>query len=304
MSQNDRQPSSSPPRRPRWRDDDDVPLSALRSQRKRGRRKLRVLAGVVLSYAAAGAKGAVQGQLLDFLKSKSIEELNSLSSQLFSSVLADGSSSGGPRLSFVNGAWIDQSLFFKPNFKKTSDEFYRACSTQVDFQNKPDEAGIEVNNWADNETNGLIKDLIPPGAVDQSTRLILANALEWQYISVYEGYRVLRLPYKQGKKQSRSFSMYVYLPDDPHNDLSDVVEKISSQPEFVNRHLPRKQVPVGDFLVPKFKVSYGIEASRILKSLGLILPFTSGFTDMGSEDVFVSQVFHKSFIKVNEKGME
>lgn len=73
---------------------------------------------VVLSMIAAGAKGYNQDEMLNFLKSKSIYELNSLASNVVPLVFADGSPSGGPRLSFANGVWIDESVSIKPSFKK------------------------------------------------------------------------------------------------------------------------------------------------------------------------------------------
>ncbi|PNX61150.1 serpin-ZX-like protein, partial [Trifolium pratense] len=103
----------------------------------------------------------------------------------------------------------------------------------------------EVNLWAENETNGLIKNLLPPESVDSLTRFIFANALyfkgEWeeefdtsdtkdydfhllsgnsvkvpfmsssndQFISVFDGFKVLRFPYKQGEDE-RQFSIYFF----------------------------------------------------------------------------------------------
>jgi serpin B len=41
----------------------------------------------------------------------------------------------------------------------------------------------EVNLWAEKETKGLIKDILPPESVDNLTKLIFTNALyfkgEW-----------------------------------------------------------------------------------------------------------------------------
>lgn len=91
---------------------------------------------VALGLIAAGSSGESRRQLLSFLKSNSIDDVNSLSSQLATVVFADGSSSGGPLLSFANGVWVDQSLPLKPAFKKTVDNVYKAASNQVDFQNK------------------------------------------------------------------------------------------------------------------------------------------------------------------------
>lgn len=132
---------------------------------------------VLLALIASGSKGPTQDQFLSFLKSASTHDLNSLSSQLVNGVFADGGPSGGPRISFANAVWVDQSLHFKPSFKEIVDDVYKAASDRVDFQNKPDEVTNEVNGWVRKETNGLIREILPRGSVDGTTRLILANAL-------------------------------------------------------------------------------------------------------------------------------
>ncbi|KAL6982836.1 hypothetical protein U1Q18_016229 [Sarracenia purpurea var. burkii] len=298
---------------------------------------------VVLSLVAAGSKGPTLDQLLSFLKSKSADDLNSLTSQFITLVLADGGPRGGPRLSFANGVWIDQSLPLKPSFKHVVDTVYKSASNHVDFQTKAVEATNEVNSWAEKETNGLIKEVLPSGSVDSSTRLILANALyykgEWnekfdasktkdhdfhllngssvqvpfmtskkkQLVSAFDGFKVLGLPYKQGEDKRR-FSMYFFLPD-AKDGLPALWEKVSSESVFLDRHLPYQEVEVGDFRVPKFQISFGFEASKVLKGLGLVLPFSGeGLTEMVDSpvgrDLYVSSIFHKSFIEVNEEGTE
>lgn len=202
----------------------------------------------------------------------------------------------------------------------------------------------EVNSWAEKETNGLIKELLPSGSVDGSTRLILANALyfkgAWnekfdasktrdsnfyltdgssvqvpfmaskkkQFLRAFDGFKVLTLPYKQGEDKRR-FAMYFFLPDD-RNGLQSLVEKLGSESGFIDRHLPLQEVEVGEFRIPKFKISFELEASKVLKELGLVLPFT-GEGDLSEmvdsphgQDLYVSSIFHKSFIEVNEEGSE
>ncbi|XVE69992.1 hypothetical protein DITRI_Ditri10aG0036000 [Diplodiscus trichospermus] len=270
--------------------------------------ELGVLAAVD-SRVAQLDRGWLQGptlhQLLSFLKSKSNDQLSSFSSELLSLVFADGSSVGGPRLSFANGVWIDKSLPLKPSFKQIVNNVYKATSNQVDFQTKAVQVAGEVNLWAEKETNGLIKQVLPPGSIHSLTRLIFANALyfkgAWneafdssktkdhdfhlingssvkvpfmtsykdQNIGVYDGFKVLGLPYKQGG-DNRHFSM-----------------------------------------IPRFKISFGFEASEVLKGLGLVLPFSDiggGLTEMVDSPVgqklYVSSIFQKSFIEVNEQGTE
>ncbi|PON99181.1 Serpin family [Trema orientale] len=299
---------------------------------------------VVLSLIAAGSKGPTLDQLLSFLKAKSSDQLNSFASELVAVVFADGSSGGGPRLSFANGSWVERSLPLKPSFKQVVGTSYKATLNQVDFQTKAAEVTGEVNAWAEKETSGLIKEVLPPGSVDSTTKLIFANALyfkgAWsaqfdasetkdhdfhllngssvkvpfmtskkkQVISAYDGFKVLALPYKQGEDKRR-FSMYFFLPD-AKDGLPALVDKVGSQSGFLERHLPRQQVKVGDFRIPRFKISFGFKASNTLKGLGLVLPFSGegGLSEMVDspvgQNLYVSDIYHKSFIEVNEEGTE
>ncbi|PRQ18677.1 putative Serpin family protein [Rosa chinensis] len=246
---------------------------------------------VVLSMIVAGTKGHTQEKLLRFLKSKSIDELNDLASNVVPLVFADGSSSGGPRLSFANG---------------------------------PEEVRCEVNSCAVKETNGCIKEIIPEGLVTSYTELILANALyfkgawdqdfnapkaQWknfhllngssirapfmtslkdQYISAFDGFKVLKLPYKQGGDYDRRFSMLVF----------------SSESGFIDGYIPHREVSVGRFFIPKFKISARFDAVDVLKPLGLSLK-DGDFTEMVEDmNLRLDKILHKSFIEVNEEGTE
>ncbi|XVF63975.1 hypothetical protein PTKIN_Ptkin09bG0130000 [Pterospermum kingtungense] len=296
---------------------------------------------LILSKIAAGSNGATLDQLLCFLKSKSNDHLSSFSSEIITAILTDGNPVGGPLMSFANGVWIDKSLPFKPSFKQILDTVYMVASNQVDFQNQADKVLSEVNLWAEKKTNGLIKEVLPPESVDKDTRLIFANALyfkgawnepfdasktkdqdfhlingssvkvpfmtsrEDQIIGVYDGFKVLRLPYKQGE-YNRRFSMYIFLPG-AKDGLKTLVEKITSESGSLELYLPSRKVKVGEFRIPRFKISFGFEASEVLKGLGLELLFLcGGVTEMvdSAEDqmMYISGIFHQSFIEVNEEG--
>ncbi|XP_074282507.1 serpin-ZX-like [Silene latifolia] len=371
---------------------------------------------VILGLIAAGSSGSTRDELLSVLGSNSIDDLNKLFSKIVPLVFADGTTSGGPRLRFANGVWVDESLPFKPEFKRVVEDLYKASCTQVNFAGnnahnkknkaesegnkeertrteteddlnetedsesskslvltskgkrrarrreerrqkrriierslnsngtKADEVASEVNSWAEKQTGGLIKDLLPPGSVDNMTRLIFANALyfkgEWnqkfdrseteendfhlldgtsvkvpfmtsykkQFIRTCHGFKVLELPYKQGKDKRRQFSMIFLLPN-KKDGLLALSEKVASKPGFLDKHLPTEKVKVGDFRLPRFKISFGFEASKVLKGLGINLAFSGGdLTEMvdspEAEDLYVSNIFHKAFIKVNEEGTE
>ncbi|XP_035846045.1 serpin-ZX-like isoform X2 [Helianthus annuus] len=267
----------------------------------------------LLSLLAAGSKDQTLDQLLTFLKADTTDNLKSLYSQLVSSILADGSPTGGPKLSFANAVWVHKTLTLKPSFKQVVDTVYKGVCEQADFKEAV-EVAREVNSWAKKETNGLIKEVITAkegkNGVKNGTMIILANAIyfkgTWsqqfntsltkerdfhllngnkvkvpfmtssknQFVREYDGFKVLGLPYAQGQDK-RNFTMYCYLSD-AKDGLPSLVKKMSSTSDFFERHTPRVKEKVGEFFIPKFKIEFGFKASGMLKELGLVLPFGVG----------------------------
>ncbi|WJX41308.1 hypothetical protein P8452_28678 [Trifolium repens] len=227
-----------------------------------------------------------------------------------------------------------------------------------------DETIEEINLWAERNTNGLIKTILRRGTLDHTTKLVIANALYFKgtwdekfdplktkeydfhfhngnsikvpfitstkdkFISVFDDFKVLGLPYKQGNgfirdfeamkkilglpykqdKDKRQFSMYFFLPD-TKDGLSFLIKKLASESKFLEHMFPSKKVRVGNFRIPKFKISFELETSNVLKELGVVLPFYPGslkkmVESPASQDLSVSNIFHKSFIEVNEEGTE
>ncbi|CAM8998626.1 unnamed protein product [Rhodiola kirilowii] len=210
-----------------------------------------------------------------------------------------------------------------------------------------EEVITDVNSWASEKTNGLIKDILPAGSVDpDSTKLILTNAIYFkglwtesfdaaetkrhpfhlltgrsvrapfmtshanQYVAEFDGFKVLKLPYQKGKDK-RQFSMYIFLPN-ATDGLPALAEKLSSETGFLDEHIPRTKVKLDKFLIPKFKMAFGFKAKKVLEDLGLVSLFdegSKGLTEMvylppGEDGLCVSEIFHKSFIEVNEQGTE
>ncbi|KAL6203066.1 hypothetical protein ACLB2K_026770 [Fragaria x ananassa] len=116
-------------------------------------------------------------QLLSFLNSKSIAELNSLVGDLVASVLVDSPTRGWPRLNFTNGVWVDESEPLDESYKKVVLDSYKAALNHVDFKTNPEQVRSQVNAWVKKETKGLIPQILPPGSIKTETSLICANAL-------------------------------------------------------------------------------------------------------------------------------
>ncbi|RWW02250.1 hypothetical protein GW17_00033822, partial [Ensete ventricosum] len=181
--------------------------------------------------------------------------------------------------------------------------------------------------------------------VDDFTRLILANALYFkgvwadkfaasgtkhgtfhlldnstvqvpfmtsrrnQFISSFDGFKVLKLCYRRNPNQRSVLYMLIFLPD-KKDGLPVLIRQLSSDPSFIKHHTPRRDVEVRNFMIPKFKFVYEFEASKVLADLGIDAPFDGGhadFTEMVSDlpprdCLFISSVHHKARIEVDEAG--
>ncbi|CAN6924449.1 unnamed protein product, partial [Brassica oleracea] len=123
------------------------------------------------------------------------------------------------------------------------------------------------------------------------------SSYENQYLKAYNGFKVLRIPYRQGDDEDQSqlllstrpfrtngsFSMYFYLPD-KNDGLEDLVKTMASTSEILNCHIPRCKVLVNEFRIPKFKIAYGLDGQDLgLRSMAL---------------------YHKACVKIDEEGAE
>uniref|UniRef100_A0A2N9IX99 Serpin domain-containing protein n=1 Tax=Fagus sylvatica TaxID=28930 RepID=A0A2N9IX99_FAGSY len=296
-----------------------------------------------LNLLAVSSRGRTLEQLLGFLEAKDMDDLKHKSLLMMA---AAANSNGGLILSSLNGVWIDQSFTIKPSFKKIAETVFKAEANAVDFMNKAEIVRNEVNLWAKNATRGLIKEALPHGIIDKETIFILANALYFKgawldafdkkctrhedfyplvggpiqvpfmagstwdrhLYGSFNDFDVLKIPYQQGQ-DNRRFSMYVFLPH-KKDGLQDLIQKFNTTPELLNNCFKLNYVRLSKMWIPKFKFSYQFEASKIMKNLGLTLPFemVGDFTEMidslQSNLLSVSKILHTSCIEVNEEGTE
>ncbi|KAE8766576.1 putative serpin-Z12 [Hordeum vulgare] len=261
-----------------------------------------------LAMVAAGARGETRRELLDLLGSASLDDLHSASA-----IKLVGRLNGLNQTSFASGVWVDQRQALRPEFVATGASRYVATAESVDFVSAAELARQRVNSFVADKTNQRIHDVLPPGSVDSSTSVVLANALyfkgAWrrpfdvftapfhvpggttvrvpsmttvgsQHIALYPGFRALKLPYMNDgnsfQRQAAAFYMLILLPDSGTLSLTDLYDKVVSSPEFIREHTPEEEVEVGRFMVPKFKFTTEFEASSDMRKLGVTRAFSDG----------------------------
>ena len=80
-------------------------------------------------------------------------------------------------LRVANALWGEQTFPFRPQFGQALQRAYGAASFPVDFLQAPDTARLHINAWTAQQTKNLIRNMLPPGSVDRTTRLVLTNAI-------------------------------------------------------------------------------------------------------------------------------
>ena len=287
-----------------------------------------------LAKVAAGARGDTLNELLRFLGSASLNELHRAAATKLV-----GRLNGIAQTSFACGVWVDQRLALRPEFTATGASRYAATAESVDFVSGAEQARQRVNGFVADATKQLIRDILPPGSVDSSTAVVLANALyfkgAWshpfdvftapfhipggtpvgvpamttgrsQYIALYPGFRALKLPYRNDGDRSAAFHMLILLPDSGTLSITDLYDKAVSMPEFLRKHTPEEEVPVGQFMVPKSKFTSEFEASPDMQKLGVTRAFSggdfSGMVGAGDGRLSIGAVYHKATIEVDEQG--
>ena len=81
------------------------------------------------------------------------------------------------RLNIANAVWGQDGYHFLPDFLDLLAEHYGAGMMAVDFMGAPDESRVRINDWVAEETEGKVKDLLAPEVIEDSTRLVLTNAI-------------------------------------------------------------------------------------------------------------------------------
>lgn len=257
----------------------------------------------------------------------------------FNKLITQLDGDGKPRpfqLTVANRLWGQKDYGFLPEFTNVGKKFYHAALEEVDFVRSAEMARKTINAWVERQTKDKIKNLIPPGLLDDQTRLILTNAIYFKapwlnpFNSVAtkqapfhlangkaidtpmmhahqrlrfasdESFNMLELPY-EGHGQA----MIVLLPK-KKDGLGELEKQINA--EALAKWLRKLTPHQVDVKLPKFKVTANSNLIAILKQMGMNDAFTFGKADFSGmathEKLYITAVLHKAFVDVNEAGTE
>lgn len=257
------------------------------------------------------------------------EEVNNITRELINVLLTN---TKGNLLEIANSIWYNEDFPVKQEFIDLNTSYYDAKVTGLDFS-KPDAVNT-INNWVSNKTHEKIDEIIDD--IDPATMMILINAIYFNCVWEVEfdpkdtydapfyteegavfgkvdmmklesdfnvvwgnNFRAVELPYKNNK-----FSMFLFLPD-PGTNVNELVEELNGP--VWNGWMERlSEVKDYDIEVPRFEFEYGRSLKENLKSMGLEVAFSdmADFSGISDISLLISDVIHKTYIKVNEEGTE
>ncbi|MCY2967480.1 MAG: hypothetical protein NT069_28260 [Planctomycetota bacterium] len=244
------------------------------------------------------------------------------------------------RLLLANRIWTDTMCPTEPDWAATMKEQFASEIGQFDFGDV-DGAVKEINDWGRKATRGRIPEIVDKeflktrGVFDGRTAFLLASALslraEWD--SPFEKHKTVRANFHapgllqkvemmhqlnqssyahlDGFKAlemslgSGRWSMLFLLPDRKDANLDDLERQISL--EFlakVEKESERREVRI---FLPRFRIESTLELTNALESLGIGPALSlrdADFSRMTNAPVYIDKVRQKTFLNVDEIGME
>lgn len=244
--------------------------------------------------------------------------------------------SRGYQLLVANALWGQKGEPFLKEFLDLTQNCYGAAIRQLDFINETEPSRQIINLWVEEKTNNKIKDIIPPGGINEDTKVVLTNTIyfkgEWEnkFAKAFttlgefnidtkrtvevnmmykqgtnkfyedEKLQILELPYKE------EMCMLLILPRDIEG-IKEIDNILSA--DILKTFENKSKKEEVEIYLPKFKITWGtFSLKNALKELGMSDAFEMGKADFsginGKRDLFISDIYHKAFIEVNEEGTE
>lgn len=238
----------------------------------------------------------------------------------------------------ANSIWYAEWLPVKQDFLERVEDHFGAEIAALDFAD-PESVNI-INDWVKDNTEELIEMIIEE--IPDDMVMYLINALyfkgDWlrqfdpddtrkadfflesgdvtevdmmQQEGLFASYfsnevEMIELPYGDSL-----YSMTVLMPADPAMPIGEFVEQKLSASNLANWR-SGLTADMGEINVelPKFEMEYEIEFNDILKAMGMEIAFAeseanfNGIADVSPQNLFISEVKHKTFIRVDEEGSE
>lgn len=273
-----------------------------------------------LGVAAAGARGRTYDEIAQAISPGA--DLDALADVLRRSArLTDAD------LAVTNTLWMRTGLEFRESYQQAVLGWPGGALRSVDFRGDPEGSVAKINDAVEQDTRGLIKDLLASGAVRPETVAVIVNALylkvAWlrpfsdratrpapfhapsgtrdvptmhqeeslRYAAAH-GWRAVTL-----RTESEAV-VDVLLPDDPDARLSAATIVALQE---------KGSTTTVDLALPRFRVEATADLTEPLQRMGVAAAFdrdAADFSGMAAGPLFIDTAVHKAVVSVDERGFE
>jgi serpin B len=246
-------------------------------------------------------------------------------------------------LRVANRLFGKEGYGFRDSYLNLVRTFYRAPLEPIDFA-KSEQARERINGWIEEQTEKRIKDIIAPGGITPALRLVLVNAIylkaPWAEDfnesltkpqpfhasgasgatkaevptmfrhdhfgwGQFDGYQMVSIPYR-----GNDLHFLILLPDSIDGLLA-IQKSLTAHQLAAGSSLHPEDI---ELYLPKFKITPPtVDLVGALSQLGMKGAFDrppgsanfDGIAPRTSEEyLFISQILHKTFFALDEKGTE
>ena len=278
-----------------------------------------------LSILANAADGDTRAEIIKAIGYSDLQEVNNLNKHLINDI--EKVDPSFVKLSLANSLWLNKTLgvHLSDEFERTVNNTYNAEEFSYNFDENTYQL---INKWADNKTNGLIKDFYGKNDIKSSMEMAILNALYFKgkfsfgfdkkdtkkedfhchdgsitqvdmmnqnnTFNYYASNTVksLAMPFGNG-----DFELVIALPEE-NADYKKVME------EAIYASMYATSV---DVCIPKFTVSSTIYLDNMLYAMGVDISncnLSNIITSSGPIGAGVIKVKQKTIVNVDETGAE
>ena len=274
----------------------------------------------VLSLLTNGAKESTLSEMLSVLGCTSLDELNDINYKILSKI------SSFSTIDIANAVMTR----FKPleNFCSVADKYLAPMESLESVE--------QINEWCKEKTHGKIEKIIEQ--LSPETIMILLNAVYFkgEWINQFDKYFTKKLPFYNLSKNEIKVDTMLQIDHFRYFSNKEIQAiELPFQKDFMSAIiiLPSEKIEINSFIknnlakknyltdiinksdyakvhleLPKFEVTFEETLNHVIKKLGMKKIFNSLEADLSGlynrKGLFVSQVIHKTYLKVNEEGTE
>lgn len=295
---------------------------------------------MALSLAANGASGKTQTEILNALGISDIDEFNTVSDD----IIKRYSQTDVLSLNIANSIWLNKdktSQNFSEGYKKIATDFYDAEVKSVNNKNAVKEVNSWVNDktkgkipaiiqsaddfwamlvnaiyfkgaWADEFNEGATKPDVFTDANGKETTIDFMNKIKWFPYVETNSVKILELPYKNrvdkvaedgeflGTERFDNLNVSMYLILSDGDSVEEELNNAIGNNAFESRYIK--------MAMPKFKIEYSASINEMLMNTGIVSAFDGSKADFkkmfDKGNMWFTNVLHKTYISVDEKGTE